>query len=219
MSKIRVVIVDDHAIVRDGVKALLETSDEIELLGEASNGKEALEKVAELSPDVLLCDITMPEMNGIETAAHVAENHPNTKVVMFSMHEDEEYITKSLENKASGFISKDADREEIIEALKAVQEGKNYYSDTISQKMLSTFTQNAQEQQPNPADHNVHLTSREKEILTLVATGSSSKEIGEKLFISVRTVETHRNNIMHKLEVKNSAELIKYAIGNGLIEV
>lgn len=217
MKKIKVVIVDDHAVVRDGIKSLLDESSEIEITGEASNADEAIEKVRTLSPDILLADISMPDKSGIEIAGTIGRNFPGTKVVMFSMHEDEEYITKAIENKAAGYVSKNSEKEEIINALKTVAAGGQYFSDSISRKMLASYV--ATRQTRVPMHHNTHLTSREKEILTLVATGCSSKEIADKLIISTRTVETHRNNIMQKLEVKNSAELIKYVISNKLIEL
>jgi len=217
MSKVSVIIVDDHAIVRDGIKSVLMDSDEVDVVGEAADGDEALTMLEKGQPDILLTDITMPEKSGIELAAIVSEKYPDTKVVMFSMHENEEYITKSIENKAAGYLSKNADKDEIVQALRTVAAGGQYYSSSISQAMLSSFVNKTKQTAELDASE-IHLTAREKEVLKLVAGGLSSKSVADKLFISTRTVETHRNNIMQKLNVKNTAELVKYSIENKLID-
>jgi len=217
MKKIKVILVDDHEIVRDGIHLVLSDAKDIKIIAETDNGEEAINLVGELTPDILLCDITMPGLSGIETAELVSRDHPDTKVIMFSMHEDEEYISKAIENKAAGYLSKNAEKEEIIAAIRTVAQGGQYFSSDVSQTMLSSYVSNAITEKE--AGHGkLHLTARESEVLKYVAIGLRSKEIADKLFISTRTVETHRNNIMQKLEVKNTAELIRYSIENKLIE-
>ena len=217
MEKINVLIADDHRVVRDGIKSILNKEDEINVIGEAQNGAEALTLARELNPDIILTDITMPEMTGIELANEVGKELPEIKVIILSMHEDEEYISKVVEAKASGYLGKEVEKEEIILAIKRVYGGGNYYSENVSKMMIEGFVKKTTSGgNDGPA---VHLTNREKEILKLVVDGASSKAIAGELFISIRTVETHRNNILQKLNVKNSAELVKYALKHKLVEV
>ncbi len=218
MKKVTIVIVDDHSVVRDGIKSLLSETENINVVGEAANGEEALLLVKKHSPDILLADISMPGQSGLDLTEIVTKKYPDTKVIIFSMHEDEEYITKSIEFRASGYLSKDVEKDEILLAITTVMKGGQYYSSNVSQRMLDSFAKQNQ-QIARHDEETVHLTLREKEVLNLVATGLSSKDVAEKLFISKRTVETHRNNIMQKLEVKNSAELIKYSIEHNLITI
>ena len=187
------------------------------MIGEAQNGAEALTLARELNPDIILTDITMPQMTGIELANEIGKELPEIKVIILSMHEDEEYISKVVEARASGYLGKEVEKEEILLAIKRVYGGGNYYSENVSKMMIEGFVKKTTSiGDDGPA---VHLTNREKEILKLVVDGASSKAIAEELFISIRTVETHRNNILQKLNVKNSAELVKYALKHKLVEV
>ena len=217
MKEIKVIIVDDHEVVRDGIKSVLEETEDISIIADADNGEDAIRLVDKMKPDILLTDITMPGLSGIETAEIVSRDYPATKVIMFSMHENEEYISKAIENKAAGYLSKNAEKEEMIQAIRTVAQGGQYFSSDISQTMLTSYVSNAINEKDNTGQK-LHLTNREEEVLKLVANGLRSKEIADKLFISTRTVETHRNNIMQKLEVKNTAELIRYSLEHNLIE-
>jgi len=208
MSKIKILIADDHPLVRDGIKSLFNNVHDIKMVGEAENGEEALKKVKKLLPDILLTDISMPKQSGIDIAAVIKKDFPDTKTIMLSMHEDNEYIKKSIESGAKGYLSKNADKEELLLAIRTVAKGGNYFSHDVSSIMT---------EQLNDTSSQLHLTSREKEVLKLVIEGEKSKQIADELFVSVHTVETHRTNIMHKLNVKNTAELVKYAINNKLV--
>ena len=219
MEKIRLVIADDHRVVRDGLRSILTKEGDIEIVGEAQHGKEALALIHEHSPDILLTDISMPIMNGIELAQEVQNLYPETKVIILSMHEDEEYLSKVVEAKAAGYLGKEVEKEEILMAIHKVSKGVNYYSDNISKMMIEGFVKKTANPSHSKDSDKVHLTNREKEILKLVVDGSSSKNIAVSLFISIRTVETHRNNILQKLNVKNSAELVKYALKHQLVSM
>ena len=217
MKKIEIIIMDDHEVVRDGIRTVLGQADDIVIVAEAENGEEAIRLVEEYKPHILLADITMPGMSGIDTAEIISRDFPKTKVIIFSMHEDEEYISKAIENKASGYLSKNAEKEEMVQAIHTVAQGGQYFSSDVSQTMLSSYVSNAINDKDSTAQK-THLTNREAEILKMVSAGLRSKEIADKLFISTRTVETHRNNIMQKLDVKNTAELIRFSLENKLIE-
>ncbi|PIB35371.1 DNA-binding response regulator [Reichenbachiella sp. 5M10] len=214
MSKIKVILADDHIIVRNGIKILLESNGDVEVIAEASNGEEALEKARLLQPDILISDIRMPIMTGIEATAKLKEFAPNTKALILSMHDDEEYIIKSIESGASGYLLKDTTKEEFSKALHAVIEGQKYFSGDISNILVNSYL-NIKDGKPvstnsrNTIEHDYHITKREKQILQLVYEGNSNKEIADKLSKSVRTVETHRFNIMKKLGVTNITELLR----------
>ncbi|MFY0626698.1 MAG: response regulator transcription factor [Reichenbachiella sp.] len=214
MNTIKVILADDHVIVRNGIKILLESNGDIEVIGEASNGVEALEIAKELQPDIMISDIRMPIMNGIESTAKLQEVAPNTKALILSMHEDEEYIIKSVESGASGYLLKDTTKEEFSKAIHAIMDGQKYFSGDISNILVNNYL-NMRDGSPifkpaPTAQHDeYHITKREKQILRLVYEGQSNKSIAEELGKSVRTVETHRFNIMKKLEVGNITELIR----------
>ncbi|WP_420582780.1 response regulator [Reichenbachiella sp.] len=215
MDTIKVILADDHVIVRNGIKILLESEGEVEVIAEASNGQEAIEKVKQLKPDILISDIRMPIMNGLEATAELKNVSPETKTLILSMHDDEEYIIKSVECGASGYLLKDTTKEEFVKALKSILEGHKYFSGDISDVLVNGYLNKNTGSSAAPSDSSTmvktdyHITKREKQILKLVYKGHSNKEIADELGKSIRTVETHRFNIMKKLEVGNITELIR----------
>jgi two-component system response regulator DegU len=215
---IKILIVDDHRIIRDGLKSLLSGEKDIEIIGEASNGEDALEKNRELKPDIIIADITMPEMNGIEMTRTICREGTGAKVLMVSMHDNEDYINQALEVGASGFLLKDSSKDELIKAIKAVENGETYCSGEVSKILLNKFLLSSKSKKlKTEAEEKLDLTKREKEILKLISDGLSNKEIATKLFVSTRTVDTHRYNLMQKLGVKNGAELVRLAFKLNLI--
>lgn len=206
--KIRVLLVDDHPLVLDGIRSRIEQDPLIEVIGEGANGEEALAMARERQPDIVLMDISMPVLNGIEAAERFNVEQPDVKLLMLTMHDNREYITKVLKAGARGYILKDVSSNEMITALKAVYQGKTYYSSGVTDILLN-----------EKGKKEVPLTDREKTILRLLAEGNSNKHVARELDISVRTVETHRRNIKRKLDVKTSAGLVKYAIEHGIVEL
>jgi two-component system response regulator NreC len=215
MKEIRLLIVDDHQIIIDGLKSLLEDEADIKLLGEANNGKEALDILRLLDVDIVLMDIDMPIMNGIEATKHILKDFPNVKVVILSMHKEGGLIKNLISIGAHGFLLKNSDQAQLIEAIRKVAYGDKYFSPEVTMSLLNKTSINTSAF--NGIDLLSKLTERETEILKLIAEGYSNKEIGEKLFISHRTVDTHRTNLMKKLDVNNIAGLIKFAIQNGVV--
>jgi DNA-binding NarL/FixJ family response regulator len=218
MNKIRVMVVDDHDIVRYGICSVLKSSADIEVVGEASNGLEAVGKFNELQPDVILLDISMPEMNGIETTRNIIKTHPNARVLILTMHLNEEYLNQVLSAGASGYILKNTEIGEMLNGIRTVAQGKQIFSAPISSIMTEKYVRSAQYNQEHKDNDTPNLTKRETEILQKIADGKTSQEIAELLFISPRTVDTHRANLIQKLGVKNSAGLVRYAIENQLVE-
>jgi DNA-binding NarL/FixJ family response regulator len=218
MKRIRIFLVDDHQLVRDGIKALLTSAEDITILGEASTGKECFEKITLEPPDILILDISLPDMTGIEITQRVTETIPETRVLILSMYTDEDFILNSVKAGARGYLPKNTSREELLAAIHAIYEGEEFFADSISRILLRGYLRKAKEDDTiSPAP--VTLTSREIEILKLFAEGFINKEISDKLDISIRTVETHKNHIMKKLELKSTVELIKYAIRNKIVEI
>ena len=218
MEKITIALVDDHLIVRDGMKYLLEEEKNIEIVGEGENGLEAIELVNKVKPDILLIDIRMPEMNGIDAVKIINEKETSTKCIILSMHDSEEYILQSIEAKAMGYLLKDAGKVEILKAIKNVHEGGKYYSGDISNVIINNLMKksfpnpipNAEasvESKTNSLEKEFHLTKKEIKILDLILAGRTNIEIAEELNNSKRTVETHRFNLMKKMNVKNLIEL------------
>ncbi|MBE4579986.1 response regulator [Vibrio navarrensis] len=208
---IRIVIVDDHQVVLDGFIARLEIEPEIEVVGTASNGLEALDAVRRHKPDVVLMDISMPIMNGIEATRLIKEELPESKVLMLTMQDNREYIMKVMQEGAVGYMLKEISAEKMVQAIKTVNQGSTYFCESVTQTL---FTQEIvpAAQRANP------LSRREEAVLKLVAQGHSSKKIATLLDISYRTVETHRHNIKHKLDLHSTAELAKYAFEQGLVQ-
>lgn len=219
MSKIRIFLVDDHQLVRDGIKALLISAEELEILGEASSGKECFEKIAEAPPDILILDISLPDTNGIEITRRISAEYPGTRVLILSMYTNEDFIFNSVKAGARGYLPKNTSREELLEAIHTIYEGDEFFADSISRIMLKSYVRKAKEGDLAAQGGTVPLTTREIEILKLFAEGFINKEISDRLDISIRTVETHKNHIMKKLELKSTVELIKYAIRNKIVEI
>ena len=203
-ARIRVLIADDHPLVMDGIRSCLETYEHIEVVGEAKTGLEALAKAEELNPDVVLMDINMPELNGLDATAHFKERFPDTKLLILSMHDNREYISSALRYGARGYVLKDVPSQEVVTAIEAVHRGGTYFSSGVSEILLSH-------------GDNSQLTSREQAILLLLADGKSNKHVARELDISVRTAETHRRNIKRKLNIDSTAGLTRYVIQHGLI--
>ena len=219
MSKIRIFLVDDHQLVRDGIKALLMSADDLTILGEASSGKECFEKIALEPPDILILDISLPDTNGIEVTKRISAEYPDTRVLILSMYTSEDFIFNSVKAGARGYLPKNTSREELLSAIHAIHDGEEFFADSISRIMLKGYVRKAKEDDTIQQRGAIPLTTREIEILKLFAEGFINKEMSDKLDISIRTVETHKNHIMKKLELKSTVELIKYAIRNKIVEI
>lgn len=210
---ITLLLADDHQIVRQGVQALLGPESEFRVVGQAADGAEALRLVERLQPDVLVLDLMMPRLNGLDVAAQVARRSPRTKVVILSMHSNEAYVVAALRAGASAFVLKEAGAEELLNALRAAAAGQRYLSPPFTEAALDEYLRKAE---GSPLDAYQTLTFREREVLQMTAEGLSSTEIARALFISPRTVESHRANLIRKLRVRNLKELIRYAVRRGL---
>lgn len=209
VKSIKILLADDHLLVRNGIKSLLEEEDSLKVIGEAANGQEALDLAKELKPDLLIIDVRMPIMDGIEAVGHLYKYAPDTKAIVLSMHDSEEYILKSIKAGASGYLLKDTGKPEFIKAINTISKGGKYFSGDISNVIVSNFLQNSNSAPKTPAAHsNSHgLTKKEVEILQLILSGRTNTEISDSLGKSKRTIETHRFNLMKKLNVKNLIEL------------
>jgi DNA-binding NarL/FixJ family response regulator len=212
---IRVVVADDHTIIRSGLRMLLERETGFEVVGEASDGRQAVELAESLKPDVIMLDIGMPNLNGIEATRQIVQKLPRTRVVVLSMHSDESYVLKALKSGARGYLLKDSAESDILNAIRAVSEGKAYFSPEISKMLVDDYMR--QMQQRGVEDSYELLTAREREILQLLAEGKSNKDISSALNLSPYTVETHRGNILQKLNLHSLPELILYAVRKGVI--
>lgn len=216
MSKnIRIIIADDHRMVREGIRSLLNHQSGIEVLGEAENGREAVQLARELCPDVVLMDISMPLLNGLEATLQIQRDCPNVKVIALSVHDDEEFIRKMLAAGAMGYITKYACIDELIQAIHSVHQGEMALSPVITRLVVEDFLRWADIKKGNPEK----LTPREREVLQLIAEGYQNKEISEILQISIKTVRAHRNNLMQKLDLHSQGELIRYAIQKKIVEI
>ncbi len=212
---IKVLIADDHQVFRDGIESILEDVEGMEVVAQAEDGKIVLEKLKTITPDVILMDISMGDANGIETTQIVKKDYPQIKVLVLSMHEETDYIVKMLEAGASGYLLKDAGSNEMIKAIQEVYSGGTYYSQQVSAAIVSRLTNRNKKKEKQKG---ITLTRRETEILELITNEYTNPEIAEKLFISIRTVDTHRRNLLEKLNVKNTAGLVKYALRHGIGE-
>jgi len=210
---IKIILADDHKITRQGLSSLLDKQPDMEVIAEVEDGREAVSKVRELEPDVVIMDVSMPELNGMEATRQIVSDFPKVKVIALSMHSDALYVAEMLKNGASGYLLKDCAFEELSNAIKAVAEGKTYLSPSISSVVVAGYLDRLSEGEVS--ELNV-LTDREREVLQLMTEGESTKKIALKLHISVKTVETHRRQIMNKLDIHTVAELTKYAIRKGL---
>lgn len=214
MESIRVLLADDHDIVRFGISSVLQTAEDIEVVAEAASGAQTIERYKQVQPDVSIIDITMPHMNGIETSEKILEYDPDAKILILTMHMNENYLNQVLRIGVLGYLLKNSAKKELLEGVRKVAERQNVFSESISHMMAEHYvnqTRNDQFEQ----EQSVSITSREQEILKLIAEGLTSQEIADKLYISVRTVDTHRANLMQKLKLKNTAALVRYAFKHG----
>lgn len=215
-NKIKLMIVDDHAVVRKGIINLLEDEENIEIIGEASDGIEALEGIKELKPNIVLLDLSMPKMTGFEVAKIISQKHSAVRSIIFSMHNNQEYMVQAVENGAMGYLLKDTSKEEILKALDTVANGNKYFPPTVSAMIidgllnLKKSTGSANKKEASAIVNT--LSKQEKVILNYIVEGLNSQEISEKLKLSVRTVSNHRANILRKTQVKNTAELVRLAV-------
>lgn len=215
MDKIKVFLADDHLILREGIRLLLDKVSDIEMIGEAGDGGEAIAKVEQLRPDVVLMDITMAGLNGLEATRQIKRNHPSIKVIILTMHETDQYLSEMLEAGASGYVVKTATSSELISAIRAVYAGDVHLYPSIARMLVEDYLQKVKRGEEKESYNG--LTPREKEILIYIAGDKQNKEIANLLGISVRTVQTHRTNLMDKLGAHDRTELVKYAIRKGII--
>jgi DNA-binding NarL/FixJ family response regulator len=209
IKEIKILLVDDHKLLRDGLRNIIEQRSNMHIIGEASDGREAIKVASKLLPDVIVIDVAMPGMNGIEAAQQIHKNHPNIKIIGLSMHSGKQFIQGMFKAGAYGYLLKDGDSDELITAITTVVQNKKYLSKDINQEFLALLKK-------GKLLEKTYLSSREKEVLQLIAEGKSSKKIGEILFLSSKTIDVHRNNIMTKVDLFTISELTKYAIQNGL---
>jgi len=216
MEKIRLMIVDDHPIIIEGMKILLMGADDIEFIGSAGNAESLFRLLGTTLPDVLLVDLVLPDIQGSEVTKMVVQKYPGVRVIILSANAEEESIVACLNAGARGYLTKDVPRSELIKAIHAISEGEEYLGESISRKVIVSYFRKARTGDNHEHQVLPELSDREKEVVGLIAEGLTYKEIGEKLFISARTVEAHRNNIMQKLELNTIADLIKYSIRLGI---
>lgn len=211
----KVLIADDHQLFREGLVNLISSAPDIEVIAEAKDGKEATDRAKKLKPDVVLIDIGMPQMNGIEATRIIKKEDPEIKVIAVSMHSDRQFVKGVLEAGADGYLLKNCTYRQLIDAIQSVVSGKKYLSDDITEMVIQGYLE---PEEDNP-EGQVELSERELEVLKLYAEGKSTREISEKLFISVKTVGTHKQHIFEKLGLKSNADMVKYAIKEGLIQL
>jgi two-component system, NarL family, response regulator NreC len=217
MKKIRILLVDDHKILRDGICSLLKEYPDMEVVGEAADGKNALNLVKELSPDIVIMDISMPDLNGIEATRKILADYPHIKVMALTMHYDKHFVSEIFKAGASGYLLKDCAFDEMAHAIRMIIDNKTYVNSQIASLVVESLMGDS------PRSHNKHvfslLTEREKEVLQLIAEGKSTKQIASNLNVSTKTIESHRRQVMGKLNIRNVADLTKYAIREGLIAI
>ena len=216
MSRIHLLLVDDHEVVRSGLRMLLENEADLVILGEASNGKQALELVEKLNPDVVIMDITLPDISGIDATRQIKESHPNVAVVALTIHEDQQYFFEMLQVGASGYVPKRAAPDDLITAIRAAHRGEIYIYPSLAKLLVGDFLTRSDEE--GAKETMSGLTPREQEVLSMLAEGKTNDEIAEMLTISTHTVARHRENLMGKLGLHSRSELVKYAIRQGLIK-
>jgi DNA-binding NarL/FixJ family response regulator len=217
MEAIKIILVDDHTLFRDGIKSILDEEENIDVIDEAPDANSLFKKLENHQPDILITDISLPDMSGIEIARRITELYPDIKMLMLSMHNNEEFIINSLKAGAHGYLSKDIKSTELLEAIHAVMNGKIYFNKEISQTIINNYRAENNSDPLLNAGNN--LTEREIEVIKLLGEGLINKEIADRLSISIRTVDAHKNHIMQKLGLKSTVELVKYAIKNKLIDL
>jgi RNA polymerase sigma factor (sigma-70 family) len=215
MNNIRILLADDHGIVRQGLRAVLARDSTLEVVGESGDGRETVRLGEALDPAIVIMDIAMPHLNGIEATAQIVKRNPRTGVIILSMHSDETYLLRALSAGAKGYLLKDSAEVDLVRAVHAVAQGRTFFSPAITGTLLEDYMRNMQ--QRNLQDSWDLLTEREKEVLQLVAEGLSNKEVANALELSTYTVETHRNNLMQKLNLHNTAEIVLYAVRKKII--
>ncbi len=216
MKKITVLLVDDHTVVRQGLRALLNQVEDIEVVGEAENGRQAVQMAIKMTPDLVIMDVVMPLMNGLEGTRQVLKNVPSTKVLVLSSYSDDDYVQQLTEVGASGFLVKHTAADDLLLAIREVQKGNAFFSPAIAKRLRDRCRQAFNDGQP--LRRNVELTSREAEVLQLVAEGLPNKQIAGELAISIKTVEKHRQQVMNKLNIHEVAGLTRYAVSKGVVE-
>lgn len=216
MEKLRVLLVDDHTVVRQGLRRILASDDQIEIVGEAGDGRSALEVAERTHPHVVVMDVALPELNGIEATRQLTKRLPGVRVLMLTMHSDDVYVRQSLKAGARGYVLKDSEDLDVIKAVKAVGAGGSFFSPSISSVVLSGYLGEAPGGRGD--DPLERLTDREREVLQLIAEGKTNKEIAVALSLSVNTVETHRKHLMEKLDLHNTAELVRFAIRERVVQ-
>jgi two-component system response regulator NreC len=215
MERIRIVIADDHAVMRAGLRLLLNDQADMEVVGEAGDGWETVDRAVSLKPDIVLLDISMPGMSGLEAANEIRRRAPEIKLLVLTMHDDEAYLRQFLQAGASGYVVKKAADTELVAAIRAVQRGESFIYPSLTRVLIDSYTQ--RRETPEPRRSGDELTPRETEVLRLVAQGYTSQQIADHLSISVNTVETHRAHIMEKLGLRGRAQLFRYAVARGLL--
>ena len=218
MNKIKIILVDDHQIIRDGIKSLLQNESDISVIAEASDFIELNDYLNIKIPDIILLDISLPGISGIEITKIMKEKFPDIRIIILSMHINEEFIINAVQSGASGYLAKNTTKKELLDAIRHVYEKGEYYSPMISNILAKSFIKTVKSDNKDKIDENL-LSKREIEILKLFADGYSNKEIADKLFISTRTVESHKNHIMQKLNLKSPVEMLKFAIKNRIVEL
>ena len=216
METVRVLLADDHALVRAGIHELLKRFPWVEVVGETGDGREALEQIKSCQPDVVLMDVAMPGLNGLEATARVTKEYPYTRVIILSMYDNEEYVIQALRAGAAGYLLKDAATGELEFAIRTVAKGSTYLSPAISKRVIDDYLHRLDNDNQSSLEQ---LTPRQREILQLVAEGKTTKEIAQILKVSTKTIETHRTNLMERLDIHDVAGLVRYAIREGLVSV
>lgn len=216
MSKIRVLIADDHNIVREGIRMILAKNEDIDVVGEATDGRETITQTELLHPDVILMDIAMPGLGGLEATIEIVKSHPESKVLVLTQYDDREYIRRFLKAGASGYVLKKTVGSDLVAAIRSVAAGKSYIDPSVAETVIKRFIEGPETSEEE--DLYEKLTDREKTVFRLIAEGYTSRQIAETLFLSIKTVMTHRANIMEKMNLHNRADLVKYAIRKGIIQ-
>ena len=211
---IKILLIDDHTVLREGLKALLNSEAGLEVVGDAANGRAGIQAADQLKPDLVIADISMPGLNGIESVRILRRSYPYMKLIILSMHAGREYVAQALQAGANGYVLKQGDTNEVISAIQAVMNGRTYFSPAISRHFSDDSLSHTPVVEEGP-----RLTTREREVTQLIAEGQSTREISQTLTVSIKTVETHRANIMRKLKTKSQADIIKYALKKGWVSL
>jgi DNA-binding NarL/FixJ family response regulator len=217
MEKIRLILVDDHQLVRTGIANLLAGEPGFEIIGEAADAKDFFDLLKHSQPDITVLDIALPGMSGIEITKNLHNDYPGIRILILSMHTSEEFIFNAINSGARGYLPKNTSRKELIEAIYAIQRGEEYFAESISNVILKSYIKKTKSDSPDDEDKENLLSKREIEVLKLFAEGMTNQEIADKLFISIRTVESHKNHIMARLELKTTVDLVKFAIRNNIV--